>query len=181
MKLSGFVTGFKKFFSTERVIILTVFILLGMFLLWYSSGKLTVRDNMSASSMTPDKTKEHSNNETLEKPDVASYEASDIFAKSSCNDSSSGYVAQPVANPSDLLPHDSNSEFAKLNPASSNDPALPDLLQAGTHIGINTVGQSLRNANLQLRSDPPIPKSEVGPWNNSTIEADPVRQPLEVG
>ena len=57
----------------------------------------------------------------------------------------------------------------------------PDLLSAGHHIGIDTIGQSLRNANQQLRSDPVISKQDVGPWHNSTIEADTTRIPLELG
>ena len=55
------------------------------------------------------------------------------------------------------------------------------LLKAGHHIGINTVGQSLRNANLQLRSEPANPQLNVGPWNQSTIAADTMRRPLEIG
>jgi hypothetical protein len=59
--------------------------------------------------------------------------------------------------------------------------AMPDLLQAGYHIGLDTIGQTLRNANLQLRSDPIIQKQDIGPWNQSTIEPDLARVPLEVG
>ena len=94
-----------------------------------------------------------------------------------------GYATQPVANPSDLLPKDSNSKWAALNPTSMNsgDILMPDLLQAGYHIGLDTIGQSLRNANLQLRSDPVISRSDVGPWNQSTIEPDLARVPLELG
>tara|TARA_B110000444_G_scaffold250428_1_gene276795 strand:+ start:1107 stop:1670 length:564 start_codon:yes stop_codon:yes gene_type:complete len=88
---------------------------------------------------------------------------------------------QEVVNPKDLLPRDSNSEFSKLNPAGAGDLSNVSLLKAGHHIGINSVGQSLRNANLQLRSDPPNPKMEVGPWNHSTISGDPYRRPLELG
>ena len=88
---------------------------------------------------------------------------------------------QQVVDPKDLLPRDNNSEFSKLNPAGAGDLSNVSLLKAGHHIGINTVGQSLRNANLQLRSDPPNPKMEVGPWNHSTISGDPYRRPLELG
>lgn len=88
---------------------------------------------------------------------------------------------QEVVDPKDLLPRDSNSEFSKLNPSGAGDLSNVSLLKAGHHIGINTVGQSLRNANLQLRSDPPNPKMEVGPWNHSTISGDPYRRPLELG
>jgi hypothetical protein len=91
------------------------------------------------------------------------------------------YAMQPVANPSDLLPLDQNSQWASLNPMNSGNIATPDLLQAGYHIGLDTIGQTLRNANLQYRSDPIIPKAAVGPWNQSTIEPDLGRVPLEIG
>jgi len=55
------------------------------------------------------------------------------------------------------------------------------LLKAGYHIGIDTVGQTLRNANLQIRSEPPNPQINVGPWNASTISPDTMRVPLELG
>ena len=83
--------------------------------------------------------------------------------------------------PKELLPKDSNSEWAKLNPTGNGDLSDVNLLKAGHHIGINTVGQSLRNANQQLRSDPPVPQMSVGPWNNTTIEPDLMRVPLELG
>lgn len=88
---------------------------------------------------------------------------------------------QEVVNPSDLLPRDNNSEFSKLNPSGAGDLQNVSLLKAGHHIGINTVGQSLRNANLQLRSEPANPQLATGPWNNSTISGDPYRRPLELG
>ena len=56
-----------------------------------------------------------------------------------------------------------------------------NFLNAGYHVGINTVGQSLRNANRQLRSDPPNPQVKVSPWLQTTIEPDVNRKPLEIG
>ncbi len=88
---------------------------------------------------------------------------------------------QQVVDPKELLPRDNNSEFSKLNPSGAGDLMNVSLLKAGHHIGINTVGQSLRNANLQLRSEPANPKLDVGPWNSSTITGDPFRRPLEIG
>jgi len=41
------------------------------------------------------------------------------------------------------------------------------------------VGQSLRNANHDLRSDPPNPQVIVSPWLNTTISPDLGRRPLE--
>ena len=88
---------------------------------------------------------------------------------------------QPVDDPSQLLPSDQNSKWAQLNPQGSGDLQNVNLLQAGTHMGINTVGTSLRNANLQLRSEPANPQLNVGPWMNSTIEPDARSQQFEIG
>jgi hypothetical protein len=46
---------------------------------------------------------------------------------------------------------------------------------------LDAVGQTLRNANLQIRSDPPNPSVNIGPWNLSIIESDFLRVPLELG
>jgi hypothetical protein len=92
-----------------------------------------------------------------------------------------GYKQSDVASPSDLLPHDMNSQWGDLNTVNQGNIAMPDLLQAGYHIGLDTIGQSLRNANLQERSDPIIPVMDTGPWNKSTIEPDYGRVPLELG
>ena len=90
--------------------------------------------------------------------------------------------SQPnIQNPAELLPKDSNSQWAQLNPSGKGELANVNLLKAGYHIGIDTVGQSLRNANLQIRSEPPNPQLNVGPWNTSTIEPDYLRPPLEIG
>jgi hypothetical protein len=86
-----------------------------------------------------------------------------------------------IQNPAELLPKDANSQWAQLNPSGKGELANVNLLKAGYHIGIDTVGQSLRNANLQIRSEPPNPQLNVGPWNQSTIEPDFMRPPLELG
>lgn len=88
------------------------------------------------------------------------------------------FASRPVNTASDLLPTNENSEWARLNPGLSAG-GMPDLLSAGYHTGICSV--PLRNANLQLRSDPVIAKQDVGPWNASTIEPDLGRVPLEIG
>ena len=43
-------------------------------------------------------------------------------------------------------------------PAGQGSLGDQNFLNAGFHVGINTVGQSLRNANLQLRSEPGNPQ-----------------------
>jgi hypothetical protein len=93
-------------------------------------------------------------------------------------------MVQPknVAQPGDLLPQDGGSSWAKLNPnANINQVVIPDLLEAGYHIGLDTIGQTMKNPNLQERSEPIIPKQAVSPWNNSSFEPDIARVPLEIG
>ena len=86
-----------------------------------------------------------------------------------------------IQNPAELLPKDTNSQWAKLNPSGKGELANVNLLKAGYHIGIDTVGQTLRNANLQIRSEPPNPQMNVGPWNQTTITNDYMRPPFEIG
>lgn len=83
--------------------------------------------------------------------------------------------------PAELLPGDANSTWAQVNPAGQGSLGDQNFLNAGFHVGINTVGQTLRNANLQLRSEPPNPQVKVSPWLQSTIEPDTNRKPLEIG
>lgn len=83
--------------------------------------------------------------------------------------------------PQDLLPQDSNSTWAQTVPAGQGSLGDQNFLNAGFHVGINTVGQSLRNANLQLRSEPANPQAKVSPWLQSTIEPDVNRKAMEIG
>lgn len=82
------------------------------------------------------------------------------------------------ADPSVLLPK-GNNEWSDLNNVSEDLKNI-NLLSAGHHYGINTVGSSLRNPNLQIRSEPIIPKTNIGPWNNTTIDSDTLRRSLEI-
>ena len=92
------------------------------------------------------------------------------------------HAAQPEQqNPAHLLPKDANSAWSKLNPSGNGDASNVNLLKAGYHIGRDTVLGTLRNANLQVRSEPANPQSTVGPWNNTTIGPDNNRRPLEIG
>lgn len=92
-----------------------------------------------------------------------------LSAQSGINDSSA------------LLPNDTNNQWSQLSPAGSGELKGINLLKAGYHIGIDTIGQTLRNANLQIRSEPPNPQANVGPWNQTTISPDLMRVPLELG
>lgn len=54
-----------------------------------------------------------------------------------------------------------------------------NFLSASAQIGTDTVSSSLRNGNLDLRSDIPNPVTVVSPWLNTTIQPDLLRRPLE--
>lgn len=161
-------SGFSKFFSKERVIIIGAFLILAWALYTYSGSKTMVYDGVDT---------------TLSPMGPAAPTAPTVPMGQAPMSAPTGYSQSKGADPSDLLPKDQNSQWASLNPSSMNqgDIMMPELLQAGYHIGLDTIGQSLRNPNLQLRSDPIIPKADVGPWNASTIEPDYGRVPLEIG
>jgi hypothetical protein len=82
--------------------------------------------------------------------------------------------------PSELLPKDANSVWAQQNPMGNGSLKGKNFLSAGALIGVNTVGQSLRNANYQLRSEPPNPQVPISVFNNTTIEPDVNRRSFEV-
>lgn len=82
----------------------------------------------------------------------------------------------------DLLPKDAaNTKWSQVNPAGQGSVKDQNFLQAGYHVGLNTTQGTMKNANLQLRSDPPAPKTLVSPWLNSSYEPDMMRKPLEIG
>ncbi len=156
--LTSIQTGFSKVMTPQRMFVLVVFLVLAWFLLSYSGSKSFSMDSMETGT------------------DAAP-------ATTAAPAASAGSVEKTIANPHELLPADANSQWAALNPVNMNQGSIlnGDMLQAGYHIGLDTIGQTMKNANLQLRSDPIIPKQEVGPWNQSTYEPDLGRIPLEVG
>jgi hypothetical protein len=82
--------------------------------------------------------------------------------------------------PGELLPKDGNSTWAQQNPMGTGSLKGKNFLSAGALVGVNTVGQSLRNANQQLRSEPPNPQVPVSVFFNSTIEPDTNRRDMEI-
>ena len=84
--------------------------------------------------------------------------------------------------PEELLPNDEEAdEWAKVNPRGTGSLELKNMLEAGYHVGVDTQANTLRNANLQLRSEPANPQVPVSIFLNSTISPDPFRKSLEVG
>ena len=77
-------------------------------------------------------------------------------------------------NAGDLLPKDVNKDWfetdfstAQVN-VDDNNLVVTDRYI----VGVNTVGQSLKNASYDLRAAPANPKFTVSPWQQSTIEPE---------
>lgn len=130
----------------------------------YGNGSSTEPTNSVEPSSPDNRNEDYSSVDSVQK----------ISTPNSCN-------SQNIQNPEDLLPKDTNSAWAVNNPCGNGELANINLLKAGYHIGIDSIGQTLRNANLQIRSEPPNPQVYVGPWNQSTITPDFLRPPLEIG
>lgn len=82
--------------------------------------------------------------------------------------------------PGELLPKDASSVWAQQNPMGTGSLKGKNFLSAGALVGVNTVGQTLRNANWQLRSEPANPQVAVSVFNQSTIAPDTNRRDLEI-
>ena len=175
------------------LLILAVVVLAGV-LLKYNSDKSMISDNMSNNPFANVSNVESgsvqgggSSSEELPKGKVGAAPMSttdkdqflNVNGLSSGKKPTNSCSNQPMMDPKELLPSDKNNEWSNIMP--NNDLKDVQMLNAGHHVGINTVGSSLRNANLQLRSEPVIPQNNVGPWNNTTIEPDNLRRPLEIG
>jgi hypothetical protein len=157
--------GFARVFTPQRLLTLIIFVIFAWMLLSYADDKSLSLEGVADGS-------QHQEFPTM--PDVQHSQGDDRHPS---------VAGGAVAAPSELLPSDQNSQWAALNPVSMNGGNIMsgDLLQAGYHVGLDTIGQTMKNANLQLRSDPIIPKVDVGPWNQSTYEPDYARVPLEIG
>ena len=179
----------KRNFKNHHLLALLAVVVLVAGINMYSSRKGTTAEG--ASTMTrssdqpptagmPDLSSVEAANPNGENEDFAHIQAG-LLAPHLGEEAPSSCSKQPVTDPADLLPQDTNSQWAQLNPGSSGDVNNVNFLNAGHFTGIDTVGASLRNANLQVRSEPPNPQSKVSPWLNSTIEPDLMRTPLEIG
>ena len=156
----------------------------------YSGSKSMFPEYMSGSSASSNKKGRGAgagNGSGAGRPPAAVDDSSIYNQLDSVNNNSSNMMGLPPncsgqanINPADLLPKDNNSSW-NMKPMGSGDFLGVNLLNAGYLIGVDTIGSSLRNANLRVRSEPPNPQLQVSPWMNTTIEPDPFRAPLEIG
>ena len=149
---------FKKL-ETSHILAGVAFLVLLWALMNYSNSKSTMGFNSDSSNATAPTGVED------DTPDMGA------AVPASSNNELNG--SQNAVSANELLPKGATEG------APSGDLGGMNFLKAGHHVGINTVSSSLRNANYQLRADPPIAKKNVGPWQSSTIEQDLERKPLE--
>ena len=135
-----------------------------------------------------------------------SFENNDTIYEFTPNDNNTNNVGADISNAYDNpLPPDSRIDVIDLNKNNvknynakdylpkeiNNDWFDTDFSQAKYNInednlintdryiiGINTVGQSLKNGSKDIRGDIPNPKFAISPWHNSTIELDYNIKPL---
>jgi hypothetical protein len=175
---------FKKLWSEYNVGSILLIIILGYGLWIFFNYLSSKRGHMGSEKMTSTPNPVYSNSSEVVPANPMGQ--NEMFASAQGIQTSMPGLPQSctkpmIDNPEDLLPKDTNSQWAQLNPQGKGELANINLLKAGYHTGIDTIGQTLRNANLQIRSEPPNPQLYVGPWNQSTIEPDFLRPPLEIG
>ncbi len=94
--------------------------------------------------------------------------------------SQSRYSESHLAN-EELLPKGGlGADWAAVNPASMGDLKGQNFLDAGYHTNTAVAGvsQTNRNASWDVRSEVPNPQVKVGPFLNTTIEANPFKRGL---
>ena len=168
-------SGFSKFFTKQRVVILVIFLLLAFVLTSYASGKTELDMNMLKNEGYQNAVPPEAFEGDVDAEAVAE------AAEAAPEESEEGFSNMNVNAPSDLLPTNSG-DSSLVNSMMTQDGQMPgNLLESGAHIGLPTTSSSMRNANLQLRSEPPNPQVKVSPWLQSTIEPDTNRKPMEIG
>jgi hypothetical protein len=180
-------SSLKKLWNDYGVggVLIAIIVIYGLYMLYKN---LMSKGSYGSEMMSQERKKAYSNgSSTTGNPQPAQESGNEVYSSVGGSSQPSG-MGLPSSctkgtsqSPADLLPKDTNSQWAQLNPAGKGDLANINLLKAGYHIGIDTVGQTLRNSNLQIRSEPPNPQINVGPWNLSTIEPDFMRPPLQLG
>lgn len=155
--------GLAKFFTQKMIIVLIVLVLIWAISSYVDTKAIKkVMDTMEDGTPVEDK-------KEGESEEVAPSDPNQVH----------GYSVQNVANPEELLPNDSNAAWSEVAPPVQGTATNSQIDEQAIKLGMQ--GNVMRNANLSLRSDPPISKADVGPWNQSTIEADSSRQTLEIG
>jgi len=81
----------------------------------------------------------------------------------------------------ELLPKGDANLFSAAHPQGDGFLAERNFLTSGFHIGINSQSSTLKNASLDLRSEPPNPRVQVSPWLQTSILPDSNRKQFNIG
>jgi hypothetical protein len=166
--------------KVERLVYTVLIVVLIIFVLYYFLGGRQVLQNSGSLITQP---VGESVDTPAEVPSQLPSPSSPFGATSNLpNDPTLSSFPRDQLTAQDLLPKDQQSSlWAQSYPEGQGNLQDKNFLQSGFHVGINSVGNSLRNANLQLRSEPPNPQVLVSPWAQSTIAPDTNRRYFEVG
>lgn len=175
--------------NTMTTCLFALVIIYGLVMLFkYFDSKSKTSESLSVKAETtpheskaPTIEKDLSSTETIDGVRPTEAPGDDMYA-SVAGGSQAPITNTQLSDPSKLLPVDGNSQWSKTTPLGQGKLMNVGLLEAGKHIGINTVGSTMKNANQQLRSDPVISRSgDTGIWNQSSYEPDLMRPTLEIG
>jgi hypothetical protein len=96
--------------------------------------------------------------------------------------SSQSTYSNTTLSAAELLPKgEIGASWAAVNPSSMGDLKGQNFLEAGYHTNTAVAGvsQTNRNASWDVRSEAPNPQVKVGPFINTTIEANPFKRGLD--
>lgn len=171
-------SGLNKFFNRKELVIAVVILLIAVALLYYSNSKSFVMDGYedgqlgALASVDP---RQQPSMREMPAQYVERFEEVPKMEEGMREEEAFGnYSKKEINDPSELMPSGAGWDAFTSN-------TTPDLLSPITLNGLDTIGQSNKNPNYQLRSDPIIPKQDVGPWMQSTIEPNLMQVPLEIG
>ena len=149
--------NFRKLLSNKGLILGAIVVVIAIVLFSYDGSKRSFRSGFTGGEVAP-----------YGGPVDIQSAAPGAFAPQDTSEEMTSPMST-VSDPTNLLPSDSNSAWAALNP-SVDVGATPDLLQSGQLYGVGT--NYKRNANIQLRADPVIiqKNDNISPWQISPIE-----------
>ena len=176
------VNSIEKFLKSKYLVYVIGICVISYLLYRYNERSTNYLDTMHGGNMLNDKV----SSLTSGTPPAGHTSNSEEYMRvDGCKDTSQGlsssYSAEGALKAEQLLPKDNNTQFSQLNPQGKGPLGGISLLSAGHHLGIDTKGSTMRNSNLQVRSEPTIPQIVVSPWLNSTIEPNVTRPTLEIG
>jgi hypothetical protein len=95
----------------------------------------------------------------------------EYFNKVEQKDVKQNETPEEIFNIHNYLPQESNKDWFEVMPEPVSVKNR-HLINISRHVGVNTIGSSLRNPSYDIRGSVPCPKMVVSPWLQTTIEPD---------